>query len=224
MPRWRRCWPGWKTLRPKPPVRCPRCAGGCGVNLDPWFARLVLAPRLSRLLERHPAPVGRTRGARHAGRTDRRGLRRRGAIWRAGAIALLARKLLETRILTCAAPALSRTPRHPATSERAGAARVPDVSRSGHRTAVRLGIPPRDEVVSIKARGSPGGQRPGDDAGGVCRRNGIAQTFELGLAPMIASGALVQVLPDWAMSGFRSTPTTRPAICAGQGAGIPGFC
>ena len=34
------------------------------------------------------------------------------------------------------------------------------------------------------------------------RGNGIAQTIELGLAPMLASGALVQVLPDWAEERF----------------------
>ena len=32
--------------------------------------------------------------------------------------------------------------------------------------------------------------------------NGIAQTIELGLAPLLESGNLVQVLPDWAEEHF----------------------
>jgi len=42
---------------------------------------------------------------------------------------------------------------------------------------------------------------------------GVAQGFELGLAPWLESGQLVQVLADWAEERYRSTPTTHRGIC-----------
>src|ERR1700739_2613742 len=90
--------------------------GNLRVNLDPWIARLVLAPALPRFLEKHPAlsvelVVRCTRGELVAQGFD--------AAVRFGEpepSGLVARKLLETRILTCAAPSyLARrgTPQHP---------------------------------------------------------------------------------------------------------------
>lgn len=90
--------------------------GRLRVNVDPWFARLVLAPRLSSFLGEHPElslelVIRDTLGDLVAEGFD--------AAVRFGEpepSSLIARKLLETPILTCAAPAyLARrgTPQHP---------------------------------------------------------------------------------------------------------------
>jgi DNA-binding transcriptional LysR family regulator len=90
--------------------------GRLRVNVDPWFARLVLASRLSGFLREHPElslelVIRDTLGDLIAEGFD--------AAVRFGEpepSSLIARKLLETRILTCAAPAYFArrgTPRHP---------------------------------------------------------------------------------------------------------------
>jgi hypothetical protein len=59
--------------------------GRLKVNADPWFARLVLAPRLLGFLDAHPQVSLELLGPRHARRPRVRGLRCRGQVRRAGA-------------------------------------------------------------------------------------------------------------------------------------------
>ena len=102
--------------------------GRLKINVDPWFARLVLAPRLSGLLTAHPQlsiglVVRDTLGdlvsegfdvAVRFGEPEPSGL--------------IARKLLDTRILTCAAPAYLRAVWPATAPARPGAARMPSLS------------------------------------------------------------------------------------------------
>ena len=115
---------------------------------------------------------------------------------------LVARKLLETRILTCAAPGyLARhgTPEHPRDLERHECLMFRDpVTGRPFDWEFRRGA----EVVAIKARGRLVVNDLATKLALCAGGNGIAQTIELGLAPMLASGALVQVLPDWAEERF----------------------
>jgi DNA-binding transcriptional LysR family regulator len=176
--------------------------GRLRVNLDPWIARLVLAPRLPAFLAQHPAlsielVVRDTLGELIAEGFD--------AAVRFGEpepSGLMARKLLETRILTCAAPAYLAqhgTPTHPRDLEQHECLMFRDpVSGRPFDWEFRRGA----EVVSIKARGRLVVNDLATKLALCMGGNGIAQTIELGLAPMLAGGALVQVLADWAEERF----------------------
>jgi DNA-binding transcriptional LysR family regulator len=176
--------------------------GRLRVNLDPWIARLVMAPRLPAFLEAHPAlsieiVVRDTLGELIAEGFD--------AAVRFGEpepSGLVARKLLETRILTCAAPAyLARygAPEHPRDLERHECLMFRDpLTGRPFDWEFQRGT----EVVSIKARGRLVVNDLATKLALCAGGNGIAQTIELGLAPMFASGTLVQVLPDWADERF----------------------
>lgn len=176
--------------------------GRLRVNVDPWFARLVLVPRLLGFLERHPGlsielVVRDTLGEMVAEGFD--------AAVRFGEpepSGLVARKLLETRVLTCAAPqylARHGTPVHPRDLERHECLMFRDpVTGRPFAWEFRRG----DEVVSIKASGRLVLNDLSTKLAACAGGNGIAQTIELGLAPLLASGALVQVLPDWAEERF----------------------
>jgi DNA-binding transcriptional LysR family regulator len=176
--------------------------GRLRVNLDPWFARLVLVPRLPGFLEKHPALsieilVRDTLGDMVAEGFD--------AAVRFGEpepSGLVARKLLETRILTCASPAyLARhgTPEHPRDLERHACLMFRDpVTGRPFDWEFRRG----NEVVSFKARGRLVVNDLATKLAACAGGNGIAQTIELGLAPLLESGNLVQVLPDWAEEHF----------------------
>jgi DNA-binding transcriptional LysR family regulator len=176
--------------------------GRLRVNLDPWFGRLVLVPRLPEFLEKHPAlsieiMVRDTMGDLIAEGFD--------AAVRFGEpepSGLVARKLLETRILTCASPGyLARhgTPEHPRDLEQHECLMFRDpVTGRPFDWEFRRG----NEVVSIKAHGRLVVNDLATKLAACAGGNGFAQTIELGLAPLVESGALVQVLADWAEERF----------------------
>jgi DNA-binding transcriptional LysR family regulator len=117
MRRWHPCSRDWRTQHLKRAARRPRCAvrGRLRVNVDPWFARLVLAPRLYSFLAEHPQLTVELLVRDTLGDLVSEGMDV-AVRFREPEPSLIARKLLETRILTCAAPAyLARRgrPRHP---------------------------------------------------------------------------------------------------------------
>jgi DNA-binding transcriptional LysR family regulator len=113
------------------------------------------------------------------------------------AASLMARKLLDTRILTCAAPAYL---------EHHGEPRTPDDLRDHECLLFRdpqTGRPfPWEfhrggEVVDIKVAGRLVTDDPSTAVAACVAGQGLFQSFALGLGPWLASGELVQVLADW---------------------------
>src|SRR6202050_911815 len=176
--------------------------GRLRVNVDPWFARLVLGPRLPAFLAAHPQlslelMVRDTVGdlvseafdvAVRFGEPEPSGL--------------IARKLLETRIFTCAAPAyLARCgqPRHPRELERHECLlfRDPATGRPFAWEFHRAG-----KVVKVKVTGKLILNDLATKLTACAAGHGIAQSIEFGLDPLLASGELVQILADWAEERF----------------------
>ena len=90
--------------------------GRLRVNADPWFARLVLAPHLSEFLAAHPALTLELTVRDTLGDLVGEGFDIAVRFGEPEPSSLIARKLLETRIITCAAPsylARYRRPHHP---------------------------------------------------------------------------------------------------------------
>jgi DNA-binding transcriptional LysR family regulator len=176
--------------------------GRLRVNLDPWIARLVLAPALLGFLEKHPDLSIELMVRDTLGELIAEGFDAAVRFGEPGPSGLVARKLLETRILTCAAPgylAKHGLPEHPRDLEREECLMFRDpVTGRPFDWEFRRGA----EVVAIKARGRLVVNDLATTLALCAGGNGIAQTIELGLAPMFASGALVQVLPDWAEERF----------------------
>lgn len=177
-------------------------AGGrLRVNVDPWFARMLLAARLPRFLARHPLlslelTVSNHREEMMAG-VD--------VAVRFGppeGSALIARKLLETRVLTVAAPAYlarhgtPRTPRDLAHHE-ALLFRDPQTGRPFPWEFHRAG-----KVQEVKVTGRLLTDDPSLAIEACAAGQGIFQSLELGLGPWLAGGAVVQVLADWTEERF----------------------
>jgi DNA-binding transcriptional LysR family regulator len=176
--------------------------GRLRVNVDPWFARLVLAPRLSAFLGEHSElslelVIRDTLGDLIAEGFD--------AAVRFGEpepSSLIARKLLETRILTCAAPAYLAprgTPRHPRDlgQHECLLFRDPVTGRPFPWEFRR-----DDEVIEVKVCGRLVVNDLATKLTACAAGHGISQTFALGLDGLLASGELVQILPDWAEERF----------------------
>lgn len=171
-------------------------SGRLRVNVDPWFARVVLAPRLPRFLARHPRlslelAVSNHREEMMAG-TD--------VAVRFGPAegsSLIVRKLLETRVITVAAPAYlagrgpPRTPQDLRDHE-AILFRNPRTGRPFEWAFVRGA-----ESVEAQVTGRFTTDDPSAAIAACVAGQGLFQSLELGLEGWLASGALVPVLADW---------------------------
>ncbi|MFZ5781068.1 MAG: LysR family transcriptional regulator [Pseudomonadota bacterium] len=176
--------------------------GRLKVSVDPWFARIVLAPRLPELAALHPELslellVSNHREDMMAGGVDI--ALRFGPLVPSG---LIARKLLETRIVTCAAPAYLQRRGVPATPA--------DVA--GHEVVLfrdpQSGRPfawefhRRGRVVAIEVHGRLVTDDPSTALAACAAGQGLFQSFALGLAPWFDGGQLVQVLAGWSDERF----------------------
>jgi DNA-binding transcriptional LysR family regulator len=176
--------------------------GRLRINVDPWFARIVLAPRLPELTARHPLLsldliVSNHREQMMAGGVD--------LALRFGPpddSALIARKLLETRVLTCAAPAYLA--QH-------GIPQVPE-DVAGHQALLfrdpQSGRPftwefhRSGQIVQVPVQGRVVTDDPSVALAACVAGQGLFQSLALGLDRWLAEGRLVQVLADWSDERF----------------------
>ena len=176
--------------------------GRLKVNADPWFARVVLAPRLPEFLARHPQLFFDLVVTNHREEMMSGGVDVAIRFGQPDTPSLVARKLMETRVITCAAPDYL---------ERHGAPRRPE-DVAGHEALLfrdpQSGRPftwefhRRGEVLSCAVSGRVVMDDPSAALAACEAGQGLFQSFELGLAPWLESGRLVQVLEDWADERF----------------------
>ncbi|WP_042303885.1 LysR family transcriptional regulator [Paraburkholderia kururiensis] len=173
--------------------------GRLRANIDPFFSQLVLAPQLGAFVEQYPELRVElvTRDQLGDMVADGFDLAVRFGVPRTSS--LVARKLLETRILTVAAPSYLKRrarPVHPNDLQGETHAcirfRDPDTGRpfdwEFHRGRKKI-------VVEAAGRLTVNDVRT---MHGVCMAgHGIAQVMELGVEPYLADGRLVDLFPDW---------------------------
>ena len=170
--------------------------GRLRVSVDPWFARMVLAAGLQRFLARYPLLLldFSTSNYREEMMTGVDVAVRFGP---PDASSLIVRKLLETPILTVAAPAYL---------ERHGEPRSPhDLV---HHEALlfrdpQTGLPfPWEfhrggEIVEVKVSGRLVLDDPSVAVAACVAGQGVFQSLAIGLAPLLERGDLVPILPEW---------------------------
>jgi DNA-binding transcriptional LysR family regulator len=176
--------------------------GRLRVNVDPWFARLVLAPHLPEFMAAYPDLSLEVMVHDRLGDMVGDGVDVAIRFGEPEPSALIVRRLFETRILTCAAPsylAVHGTPTHPRELERHECLQSRD-SNTGkpygwefHRDGM---------VIEIAAKGRMLFNDIAAKLTACAAGHGVAQSFALGLEPMLESGELVQILPDWAEERF----------------------
>ncbi|HEY1929237.1 MAG TPA: LysR family transcriptional regulator [Caulobacteraceae bacterium] len=179
-----------------------RVRGRLKLNVDPWFARVVLAPRLQELLTRHPELAVDLQITNHAEEMFAAGVDLAVRFGPPPDSALISRKLLDTRVITVASPAyLARRPPPLTPAEVAGHEAIlfrdPQSGRpfawEFHRAGEVVEVP----VASRLVMDDPSVALAACEAG-----SGLFQSFELGLEPWIQAGRLVPVLTDWAEERF----------------------
>lgn len=173
-----------------------RVRGRLRVSVDPWFARMVLAPRMQDFLARHPdlAVDFATSNYREEMMAGIDVAVRFGP---PDAASLIARRLLATPVLTVASPAYLA---------RRGVPRTPQ-DLAGHEALLfrdpQTGLPfawefQRDgESVEVKVSGRLVLDDPSVAVTACVAGQGVFQGLALGLEPLLARGELVVLLPEW---------------------------
>jgi DNA-binding transcriptional LysR family regulator len=171
-------------------------SGKLRVNVDPWFARMVLAPNLQRFLGRYPLLSVDLIVSNHR-EEMMTGVDVAVRFGPADGASLVARKILETRVLTCAAPAYL---------ERCGVPATPH-DLVDHDTILfrnpQTGLPftwgfgRKGDEFEVDVRGRVTTDDPSTATEACLAGQGIFQSLELGLGRWLDRGELVQILADW---------------------------
>jgi DNA-binding transcriptional LysR family regulator len=171
--------------------------GRLRVNVDPFFSRIVLAAQVATFLDRHPDVRVELIMRDHVGDLVADGFDLALRFGEPPGGSLIARKLIETRILTMAAPgfiARHGRPRHP--SE---VARLPciDFYDAANGRPFEWEFRRGREILPV----SPASRLMVSDVGAMlsaCEAGvGIAQIMQLGSRELLAEGRLVELFPDW---------------------------
>jgi DNA-binding transcriptional LysR family regulator len=190
------------TLRAAGDVASVR--GRLRVNIDPFFSRLLLGPHLGAFLDEHPDLEVELRSRDDLGDMVAEGFDLAIRFGHPQTSSLVARRLLETRILTLASPDYLQRHGHPDHPQQ--------LIDDDHRCILfRDSVTGRAFPWEFHQRRrklvlNPRGALMMNDAGtlySTCLAgHGIAQVFELGAEPYLASGELVQLFDKWSDERF----------------------
>jgi len=180
-----------------------RSAAGCG-NVDPLFSRVVLSPKLSEFLLQNPQMELRIETRDRIGDLVSDGFDLAVRFGEPTPSALIARRILDARILTVASPIyIDRhgRPSHPQdlASDTHQCIRAIDTSTGRpFDWEFRRG----KELISVAVNGRLTVTDSGTKLGACLAGFGVAQVIDLGLEHHFRSGALVNMFPDWSDERF----------------------
>jgi len=174
--------------------------GRLRVNMDPFFSRLILGPRVGAFIDRHPDLHVELITRDQLGDIVSEGFDVAIRFGEPPVSSLIARKLLDTRILTVAAPSYLKKHGHPAN---------PAELENGRHACIKFRDPLTGYPFSWEFhRGrkkmvvTPQGRLTVNDVGtlhSVCAAGqGVAQILALGAESLLANGKMVELFPDWA--------------------------
>lgn len=173
--------------------------GRLRVNIDPYFSRLILGPLLGTFLEAYPQLSLELITRDQVGDLVADGFDLAVRFGHPRPSTLIARKLIDTRMLTVASPAYLKRHGHP---------QDPRELESGGHVCIQFRDPETGRPYPWEFHKKRkklvfdlSGQLTVNDAGtlySVCLAgHGMAQVMDLGVEPMLADGRLVDVFPDW---------------------------
>ena len=171
--------------------------GRLRVNVDPFFSRLVLAGQVATFLDRHPEVRLELIMRDHVGDLVADGFDLALRFGEPPSGSLIARKLIETRILTVASPGF--VARHGRPSHPSEVARLPCIDFYDAANACPFEWEFRNdhEVLPVKQSA----RLMVSDVGAMlsaCEAGvGIAQIMQLGSRHLLTEGRLVELFPDW---------------------------
>jgi DNA-binding transcriptional LysR family regulator len=179
-----------------------RVRGRLKASIDPWFARIVLAPRLPEFLAAYPELALQLRVTNAVEDMLSGGVDVAVRFGPPAASAAIGRKLFETRVITVASPSyLARRPPPKVPAEVVDhdliLFRDPQSGRHFTWEFHGPGLPVEVPAAGRLVLDDPSAALAACEAGA-----GLFQSLEVGLEPWLRTGRLVMVLPDWAEERF----------------------
>jgi DNA-binding transcriptional LysR family regulator len=173
--------------------------GRLRVNIDPFFSRLFLGPRLGAFVEKYPELQLDLITSNQLGDMVADGFDLAVRFGHPRETTLIARKLLDTRVITVASPAYIKKNGRPLAPA--------DLEREPH-TCIQFRDPETGrpfqwefhrgkKKILIAARGRLSANDVGTMHGVCLAGHGIAQVLALGAEQLLASGRLIDLFPDW---------------------------
>ena len=176
--------------------------GRLRVNIDPYFSRIVLAAHLAAFLTRHPDVSVELIMRDAVGDLVADGFDLALRFGEPPVGSFVARKIIETRVLTVASPSYIKIhgrPRHPKDLE---ACDCIDFYDAANARAYGWEVRRRKEVIPLRVKGRLLVSDSGTLIGACEAGAGIAQILELGCKPLLDSGRLIELFPDWSDERF----------------------
>jgi DNA-binding transcriptional LysR family regulator len=178
--------------------------GRLRINVDPFFSRLMLGPRLGAFLDAHPDLEMELRSRDDLGDMVADGFDLAIRFGHPQPSSLVARKLFDTRVLTVASPGYLRRHGHPTD---------PRELEAGHHRCILFrdsatGRPfpwefhQRRRRLTVAAHGVLTLNDAGTLYSTCLAGHGIAQLFELGAESDIGGKKLTPLFPDWSEERF----------------------
>jgi DNA-binding transcriptional LysR family regulator len=178
--------------------------GRLRVNLDPIFSRLILGPQLEAFLDNNPELQLELITRDQLGDMIADGFDLAVRFGEPRTSSLVARKLLDTPVLTVAATSYLK--RH-------GRPRTPQDLAGGQHTCIEFRDPEtgrpyawefhrKRKKITVQTNGRLTVSDTGVKTGACLAGYGVAQILELGHEHLLAEGRLVNLFPDWAEERF----------------------
>ena len=176
--------------------------GRLRVNIDPYFVRIVLSAHLAAFLTRYPEVFVELIMRDAVGDLVADGFDLALRFGEPPVGSFVARKLIETRVITVASPAYVKThgrPRHPKDIEACDCIDFYDAANARpYDWEVRRG----KEVLPLRVKGRLLVSDSGTLIGACEAGAGIAQVLELGCRHLLENGRLVELFPEWSDERF----------------------
>jgi len=178
--------------------------GKLRVNVDPTFARLVLIPRLGAFLESYPELQIELAVRTEVGDLISDGFDAAVRFGPPQPYALLVRRLLEVRVLTCAAPEFLQRHGKPKLPRDLETQRLPcllfrdPITGEPYAWEFRRG----KTVIPVAVSGRITTSDPVTYLEACLAGLGIGQLFDLGTEPFLKSGKLINLFPAWTDERF----------------------
>jgi len=176
--------------------------GRLRVNIDPYFSRIVLSGHLSAFLARYPEVSLELIMRDSVGDLVADGFDLALRFGEPPVGSFVARKLIETRVITVASPGYIKAhgrPRHPKEIEQRECIDFYDATNARpYDWELRRG----NEVLPLQIKGRLLVSDSGTLIGACEAGAGVAQILELGCRPLLESGRLVELFPEWSEERF----------------------
>ena len=179
-----------------------RVRGRLRVNIDPFFSRIVLSKHLASFLARHPELSAELIMRDSVGDLVADGFDLALRFGEPPVGSFVARKLIETRVLTVASPSYIKAhgkPRHPKEIEERDCINFYDAANA---RPYDWELRRKKEVLPLRVKARLLVSDSGTLIGACEAGAGIGQILEIGCKQLLSSGRLIELFPEWSDERF----------------------